>query len=246
MSVSDVDRSRAFYESVLGWRFADPAPEDGGYAIAYVGERAVAALGPKQSPDQPDAWLLYLATDDVDATATAITDNGGTILLAPGDVGGYGRMLVATDPTGASFAAWQAGQHIGAELVNEPGGLTWEDLRSTDPAKAQDFYCTVFGLHTSPVEMAPADYRLLHRDGAEAPVGGVGGFMGPPAQSHWAVYFGVANTDAAVTAVENGGGSVVLPASDSPFGRLAGLTDPDGASFMVIETTGSAEPDGER
>ena len=243
MSVPDVERSRAFYESVLGWRFKDPGPEDGGYAIAYVDDHAVAALGPKQSPDQPHEWVLYLASDDLDATASAITAHGGTLLLEPGDVGAHGRMLVAADPTGASFAAWQAGEHIGAQLVNEPGGLTWEDLRSTDPARAQDFYCEVFGLHTSAVDMAPADYRVLHLRDDEAPLGGIGGFMGPPTHSHWLVYFGVASTDDAVAAAQQGGGSVVEPATDSPFGRLASLADPDGAEFLVIETAGSQQPD---
>jgi predicted enzyme related to lactoylglutathione lyase len=241
--VPDVDRSRAFYEAVLGWRFADPGPEDGGYTIAYVADHAVAALGPQQSSDQRPAWLLYLATDDLDVTAAAVTGNGGTLLVEPGDVGSHGRMLVAADPTGAPFAVWEAGEHIGAQLVNEPGGLTWEDLRSTDPARAQDFYCTVFGLHTSTVEMAPEDYRLLHLDGDEAPLGGVGGFMGPATQSHWVVYFGVASTDDAVAAVEGSEGSVVMPAFESPFGRMAGLADPDGASFLVIETAASPQPD---
>jgi predicted enzyme related to lactoylglutathione lyase len=243
LSVPDVDRSRAFYESVLGWRFADPGPEDGGYAIAYVDAHAVAALGPKQSPDQPHAWLLYFATADVDATASAVTAAGGTLLVPPGEAGAYGRLLVAADPTGAPFAAWQAGEHIGAQLVNEPGGITWEDLRSTDPARAQDFYCEVFGLHTSSIEMAPEDYRLLHLDGDEAPLGGVGGFMGPPTRSHWVVYFAVASTDGAVGAAERGGGHVVMPASDSPFGRMAGLSDPDGAFFLVMETDDSTQPD---
>jgi len=31
------------------------------------------------------------------------------VLLAPGDVGGLGRMCIAADPTGAAFGVWQAG-----------------------------------------------------------------------------------------------------------------------------------------
>jgi predicted enzyme related to lactoylglutathione lyase len=243
LSVQDVDRSRAFYESVLGWRFADPGPEDGGYSVAYVDGHAVAALGPQQSPDPSHAWLLHLASDDVDATAAAVTAHGGTLLLEPRDVGTSGRLLVAADPTGATFASWQTRDHIGAQLVNEPGGLTWEDLRSTDPARAQDFYCRVFGLQTSTVDLAPEDYRLLHLEGDEAPLGGVGGFIGPPTQSHWVVYFAVASTDDAVAAVERAGGSVVMPAADSPFGRMAALADLDGANFLVIETVGTTQPD---
>jgi hypothetical protein len=62
------------------------------------------------------------------------------------------------------------------------------------------------------------------------------------APAHWLVYFGVADTPAAVAAAEHGGGSVLIPMMDSPFGRLAVLTDPTGATFSVIETDGS-QPD---
>ena len=69
--------------------------------------------------------------------------------------------------------------------------------------------------------------------------------MGSPegTPSHWLVYFGVASTDAAVAAATGGGGQLLAPAFDSPFGRLAILADPAGASFAVIETTGSRQPD---
>jgi len=46
--------------------------------------------------------------------------------LGAGNVGPLGRMFIAADATGATFGVWQAGAHIGAGLVNEQGGLTWE------------------------------------------------------------------------------------------------------------------------
>ena len=72
------------------------------------------------------------------------------MLLAPGDVGPLGRMLIAADPTGAVFGVWQAGTHIGAGLVNRPGGLVWEDLRSPEPERARAFYRSVFGVPRRP------------------------------------------------------------------------------------------------
>lgn len=139
---------------------------------------------------------------------------------------------------------WQARHHIGAEIVNEPGGLAWEDLRSTDPRAAHDFYSQVFGFDTHPVGMAPADYRTFHPAGDPVPFGGIGGFMGPPGRSAWVLYFGVDSADDAVVAVERAGGAVVDQAGDTPFGRLAGITDPDGAFFYVIQRAADAvEPD---
>lgn len=67
------------------------------------------------------------------------------------------------------------------------------------------------------------------------------GAEGAPA--HWLVYFGVADTPATVAAAQRGGGSVLVPEMDTPFGRLAVLADPVGATFSVIETGGSQQPD---
>ena len=232
LAVPDVSAACAFYSAVLGWTF----PEDagGGYRSARVDGLRVAGIGPAQSEDQPIGWLLYLATDDAEATLVRITEAGGSIVVPLDSAGSLGRLVVAADPSGAAFAVWEAGDHPGAELVNAPGGITWEDLRSSDPDAARAFYASVFGFDYQPVEMAPIDYTTFHLPGEEAPRGGIGGFMGPPTASRWEVYFGVADTDAAADAATTSGGTVVLGPQDTPFGRLAGIVDPFGASFLAI------------
>ncbi len=241
LMASDVAASSAFYRAVLGWSVAEPDDQAGGYVVAEVAGAAVAGIGPEQ-PGARRAWTLYFASDDADATAAAAVELGGTVLLAPGDVGPHGRMSLLADPSGAVFGLWQAGTMIGASLVNEPGGLLWEDLRSTDPAKAQDFYASVFGYRIDPLEMAGEDYGTFRLPEEEQPLGGIGGLMGLPegTPSHWLVYFAVSDVDAAVAAAERGGGRVVEPAFDSPFGRMAALADPDGAVFMAMASDPAA------
>ena len=46
---------------------------------------------------------------------------GGQVLMPATDIGDAGRMAFVADPTGAAVGLWQANQHIGATLVNEPG-----------------------------------------------------------------------------------------------------------------------------
>jgi predicted enzyme related to lactoylglutathione lyase len=243
LTVPDVPAAQAFYGSVLGWSFDEhDAERYGGYTIALVGANGAAGLGPQPQEGQA-LWTLYFASDDADATAAAVEKQGGTVLYPPDDVGPLGRMFVGLDPTGAPFGVWQAGQYIGAGVVNEPGALVWEDLRSPDPDTARAFYTDVFGFRTERLEMAGPDYTTFALPGEAAPLGGIGGMMGADgAPAHWLVYFGVADTPAAVAAAEHGGGSVLVPMMDSPFGRLAVLTDPTGATFSVIETDGS-QPD---
>ena len=43
-------------------------------------------------------------------------------------------MAFVLDPGGVPVGLWQANQHIGATLVNEPGAVMWNELITTDPA----------------------------------------------------------------------------------------------------------------
>lgn len=238
LTVTDVPLAQAFYGAVLGWTFAGD-----GYVIAQTQGMAAAGIGPALERGLPAAWTLYLATDDADATAKQVTDAGGTLLLPAADSGGNGRMFVAADPTGAVFGGWQAGGHIGVGLHSEPGGLVWEDLRSPDPDRARAFYAAVFGYETRPLDMAGPDYTTFHQPGDPAPLGGIGGMFGLDAPPHWLVYFGVADTELALEQALGHGGTVPAPPHESPFGRMGTITDPFGATFMVVQTDGSGAPD---
>jgi len=240
LTVPDVEAAKAFYGAVLGWAFRDLGPDYGGYAIAEARGADAAAIGPAQGNDAASPlWTMYFASDDADKVAAAVSDSGGTVLLGPGDVGPMGRMFVATDPTGVRFAVWQAGTHFGAGVVNEPGGLIWEDLRSPDPDTARAFYSAVFGFRMDSMEAAGPDYTTFALAGEDQPRGGIGGLGegdGTSGPGHWLLYFGVPDTDAAVAAAEASGGSVTSPAVDTPYGRMAGLADPNGAAFWVAQT----------
>jgi hypothetical protein len=239
LTAPDVAAARDFYGAVLGWSFTETGEEYGGYVMAEIDGSAVAGIGPQQD-GSPNAWTLYLASDDVDATAEAVTAAGGAVLAPAFDVGDMGRMIVAADPSGAAFGVWQAVRHVGAERVNEPGALTWEDLRSTDPEPARAFYAGGFGYREEAVEGAPDDYRLFALPGGEG-LGGIGGMMGQDGlPSHWLVYFGVSDVDSAVTAAESHGGRALAPAFDSPYGRMAALSDPAGAVFRVVGVPAAA------
>lgn len=234
LSVPDMPRAAEFYSALLGWSVVDRGEEFGHYHIADVGGRPAAGMSPPMSADQPQAWTLYLATDDADATAKLITDNGGSLLFDPMDVPGQGRMTVAVDPTGGAFGIWQAAGMNGIGIYNEPGGLSWEDARLTDPAAGKAFYTAVFGYTYQPVPGAPDDYGTIHIGGD--PIGGMGGMMGLPAgtPSHWVPYFAVADADVAADVVEQHGGRVLEAPFTTPYGRMSPVADPFGATFMVI------------
>jgi predicted enzyme related to lactoylglutathione lyase len=231
LAVPDVSAATAFYREVMGWTFVDTGEEFGHYHIAQTGGHAAAAIGPIMQEGQPAAWTVYLASEDADATAKLITDNGGAIMGGPMDIPGSGRMLIAQDAVGGTFGVWQAAGMVGAEIVNEPGSVTWTDARLTDTEAGKTFYAAVFDYEYTPMPGAPDDYSTFSVDGEVR--GGIGGMMGAPAAapSHWLTWFSVADVDAAVAAVEAAGGSVVSPIADTPFGRMGVVTDPFGAGL---------------
>ena len=111
----------------------------------------------------PPHWTTYIASDDADATAEKIRGAGGTVFAEPFDVFDSGRMTIAQDPTGAVFGVWQAREHIGAELANEPGTLNWNECQTDDPAKAAAFYKDVFGYEVDEAPMGDADVTASSR-----------------------------------------------------------------------------------
>lgn len=236
LSTSVLPASTAFYRAVLGWEVNDMGPDVGHYGIATRRGLATAGIGPAMSPDQPNVWTTYLAVEDADKAVEAIGANGGTILMAAMDVGDHGRMAVAADPTGAVFGVWQTGTMIGSQLVNEAGGVLWNDHKSADPEAARRFYAAVFGYTYTAMEGAQ-DYATIDGAGPGNTIGAIGALdPGTPGgtPAHWTVYFAVEDADAAcATAVERGG-AVVVPGIDTPFGRMAVLRGPEGAVFTAI------------
>jgi predicted enzyme related to lactoylglutathione lyase len=231
-----------FYSSLFGWGVRFTGEEFGHYGLAAIGDHFTAGLG-EQPPGQsmPAAWTTYLASDDVDKTCDAITGAGGTVIAQPMDVGTSGRMAIAQDPTGAVFGVWQGGDMIGASLVNEPGGVGWNECRTRDPERAMTFYTAVFGYRYT--KMEGEEYWTIDGAGPGDTVGGVGELdptAAPGAPSHWMTYFVVADADATVATARAKGGTVQAGPFDTPFGRMAVISDPQGAVFSIAGTV--AEP----
>ncbi len=227
----DIDGGVRFYRELFGWEIEKGEPEYGSYSIAYLRGKRVAAVSPAQGGEASPTWNTYFATDDADATAKAAVDAGATLLMEPTDVGTQGRMCFALDPTGATFGVWQAGEHTGAQLVNEPGTMAWNELSTPDRPRSNEFYATVFGYTYDQVgEGQGFGYTVMKVDGNS-----VGGQCeGADAPSHWRVYFDVTDADATAARARELGGSVVSEPQDAPYGRWAQLADPFGARFYVI------------
>jgi uncharacterized protein len=130
---ADLDATKAFYASVLGWEYSGGEPEFGGYLTVMRNGRMAGGMGPQQDPDDPPRWTTYFAADDAAATAAKIKDAGGRVLVEPMQVGPMGTMVIALDPQGNPFGLWQSGFNTGVQIHNEPGALAWNEAMSTTP-----------------------------------------------------------------------------------------------------------------
>jgi predicted enzyme related to lactoylglutathione lyase len=238
LASADAAASRDFYAKLFGWRVeVDPDPQYGGYAVAQIGGRDVAGIGPTQSPEQPTAWSVYIGTDDVDEVARKVQAAGGKVVAAPLDVGDQGRMAVFQDPSGAFISAWQPKQ-MRDSLAGEPNTFGWSELNARGIDKAVPFYETVFGWtpRVSPMGEGQPPYTEFLLDGRSI----AGGWeMNPmvPSQvpSYWMVYFTVDDVDGAFRKATESGAQELIAPQDFPGGRFAIVTDPQGASFGLLK-----------
>jgi predicted enzyme related to lactoylglutathione lyase len=208
----------------------------GGYRRAKLNGKDVAGAMPLMQEGQPPAWSTYISVDDADATSRAIQENGGTMIAEPMAVASYGRLAVFTDPEGAFFGIWEPADFAGAELVNEPGAFSWNELETRDPAAAKQFYGAVFGWEFDEEE-GPGGmvYNVAKVDeGRVAGMADISGRMPDEIPAHWMTYFVVEDTDKAIERVSSAGGQVQFGPVEIPVGRFAMVTDPWGAAFAVV------------
>lgn len=241
LGTTDGDAAKKFYTQLFEWDFTDnPVGPSGVYTILKQNGKDVAAL--YQMPLEmtsngvPPHWMSYISVADADESAAKAKSLGATLMKEPFDVYTMGRMAVIQDPTGAMFALWQPGTHPGAGIVNTPNSLCWNELATRDTAKAGDFYSGVFGWEKNVQQMGPMTYTSFMN--GDRPAGGMyepGPELGemPP---NWMVYFAVADADAILARATELGGKSCVPAMDVPgVGRMAVMTDPQGAAFAVIK-----------
>ena len=246
LMTSDKDGAKSFYGDLFGWTFVDSGEEFGGYVNAFADGAQVAGIMGK-TPDMgghPDVWSTYISTPDIEASIGKATEAGGQVAVPAMAVGDLGKMAVVLDPTNAAIGLWEPGLHTGFHRYNEPGSVAWDELHSKDFAAAVPFYEQVFGWSMNKVgDTDDFRYSVAQIDGED--VAGLmdsKAFLPEAVPSHWAVYFNVEDTDEAQEKAVKLGATVLRPAEDTPYGRLADMIDPFGAPFKLHSSKMASPP----
>jgi hypothetical protein len=120
---TDPEPVRAFYETVLGWRFQQWG--DNPYWLVVTGDGDPMAGTPHSEPgvdggllprrgDRPgesqpvNAFVMTVDVPDCDAYVERVVAAGGSVAMAPDDMPGVGRVAYVKDPDGNLFGMLQA------------------------------------------------------------------------------------------------------------------------------------------
>jgi predicted enzyme related to lactoylglutathione lyase len=235
LGTPDIGKAIEFYSGLFGWQVEQGGPETGGYSIAHLRGKPVAGLGPQMNPGPP-YWTTYIQVDSTDEALEKAKAAGGKVLMEAMDVMDAGRMAVIADPIGAVISVWQTIQFPGAAVVNEPNSYSWSELITTDTEASKEFYGAVFGwgsqTHGEGGPMPYTEWKIGDRS--------VAGMMKKPPMMpaevppHWGVYFSVDGTEAAMDKVKELGGQVLMGPMDVEPGKIAVVSDPQGAVFNII------------
>jgi predicted enzyme related to lactoylglutathione lyase len=241
LATSDSAGAKKFYTGLFGWGTQDDEVGPGMiYTMALMGDKFVGAMfqmnEEMKKMNIPPHWLQYVSVDNVaDSTAKA-KSLGGQVLREPMDVMDIGKMAVLQDPSGGAFALWQPLKTIGAQLANEHGAPTWNELMTTNVDAAGKFYTKLFGWKAETQDMGGFNYTSFMN--GERPAGGMMAItkeMGD-IPTHWMQYFGTNNCDKAAATIKSLGGQVLKEPADIPeVGRFCVAMDPQGAAFSVIQ-----------
>lgn len=253
-SAADFATQQDFYAALFGWRFEDTGEDFGHYRMIHAGEATIGGAMDAEltaqftgAPVQPAAWSVYLKTDDMAATLDAARANGGTVVVEPMDVGALGAMAFVLSPGGEAVGFWEPHDFAGHDLPLTPGTSVWFEVMSTDFRASADFYRAVAGWDVVPMgedgqgadgpaaddEAMPA-YATNHAgERATAGLCDTAPWLPEGTPSYWRVYFQTADMDEAVRTIEAKGGRVTDGPMDSPFGIVATVLDPAGATFQL-------------
>jgi predicted enzyme related to lactoylglutathione lyase len=208
-------------------------------------------------------WNTYFWVDSADEAASKVRDAGGAVMVEPFDFMDACRMGVFTDREGAAFGVWEAREHKGTRLVNDPGAPVFNNLNTRHVEDARSFYGSVFGWETGAIGGGAEGWTLPgygdwleheHHPDLRKQMAGAGAPEGfedivasivpiaddqPDTPAHWSVTFATDDADAIAARATELGGEVIVPPFDAPWStpaytiRVTVIRDPQGATFSA-------------
>lgn len=242
----DPERSRAFYEPLVGWSISTGHGENDEYGFITAPDGAMVGGVLRLDPDRiahgaRPSWVGYLGVVDCDAAVRQLAEAGGKVLMPPHDVEMAGRVAMVADPGGAPFYLItpiprpEGGESTAFRAHKLHGHCGWNELMAGDAARETAFYTALFGW-SLPDAMDMGEmgkYQFIAQQEVT-----IGAIMQAPPQvplPMWNHYFWVPSIGATIAQIEAGGGKVINGPMEVPGGDwiVQGL-DSLGVGFCLV------------
>lgn len=220
----DLDGQRSFYSRLFEWRFDDMYR-----ARSNVSGKPVSGL--RRCFDGPPGWVPFIAVDDVDVVRRAVKATAGAV-RADGEL---------QDPLGGRFFAWDGRAFEGPHGLNEPNGLAWNEVWTTDRVATVAFYRNAFGwnLKEQPGPGGAPYTMFAGRDRPSWTHAGIRSFEAGAARARWISYFEVKDCAQSVESARSLGATITLaPTYVDRVGWIATAADPEGSPFGLMQSGG--------
>lgn len=244
----DPARIAPFYQAVMNWAVAERA-DPGANGMDYrMIERAGGGFAggvmtlsePMKAGGARPGWLIYFGVDDVDASVAKAQQLGAAVHMPATTMEGVGRMAMLADPQGAPFYLMRGASDEDSDvhLGMIPGGCAWNELSTSDPEAAVEFYRELLG-HKTDNFMPMGDagrYTFIEIDGQA--IGAIGPCMERDMPSAWMPYFRTADTIGGTKlTIELNGGMITMEPMEVPGGDwIVVAGDPGGAAVGFVGT----------
>ena len=239
LMTTDPAKAVKFYEALLGWKTQEvPMGQMGTYRLFLNADKQVAGAMPAQA-GVPSHWLVYVGSENPDASCAKAKELGGKVIVPPTDVPGMVRFAVAMDPQNAAFGILKG---LGPNANDPPyegpprlGTFCWDELYTKDQAAAGKFYGALFGWTG---KVAPDDpMKYWHWQNAGKDIGGMMNLPAPNVPPHWVGYIAVSDADASCKKAKDLGAKIIMEPMDIPkVGKFGFIQDPTGAAVALFRS----------
>jgi predicted enzyme related to lactoylglutathione lyase len=239
----DLQAARHFYEELFGWSFYPV--ESGRKSVNTIIREGIpianaTQIDRKKNKVRKSRWLSYLSVEDVDRSTKLVEQYNGTIYMRPKELPNRGRVAVVKDPQGAVFAMVTVlgGDPPDQEMMEN----FWmgSELWTSHMDSALNFYQVLVGYEQKMVDVGTeSKYCLMVKDGQ--PRAGMVKIPWDDVKPNWVPYIAVEDVMAIADKVKQLGGILLIePDKKVREGRVAIISDPNGAVFGVQQLSGTA------
>ena len=233
--VKDAKSSRQYFGSLLGWKFKNHVA----YDLAFNGNKPLSGIIEDKellNSEKSSYWVVSIAVTDIEEVCKRIEGAGGKIITKPIEIEGRGKVALVQDNQNAYFALLENPEGQPKASAPKDGEWMWAELWTKDVKKAQSFYSKTLGIEVRKMKGSDSEaYVILSGDSYE--FAGITKIPAEDEQPIWIPVLRVKDVESMVKRSNELGGSELIEPVVISTKKVALISTPSGAPFMIQEWT---------